>query len=280
MRLTISNYSFEALPLEGTLAVAKAMGFKAVDVSGFANRGRASYEPDEVGAHPQKFADHLNGLLDKYELEAAVFFPQFASNFESRAINHPDAAVREKNLATFRGIVQFCQLTGMQGVTVLPGYDFPQKPLQENLDLSAEMMRRYADIAGEAGVVLTFEPHVGSVTLTPELARWLADNAPGAYIALDYSHFLVQYIPVERIHMLIPYARHFHVRQARPGKLQTRFSEGTLDFVDLAQRLKAAGYDGDMTIEYVHGEWYDMTRIDTLAETMATKEVLERYVPV
>jgi sugar phosphate isomerase/epimerase len=280
MRLTASTYSFEAIPLEGTLAICKAMGFKAVDIAGFHQRGRASYEPDDVGAQPQKYADHLKRLLDTYELVAMDFFPQFATNFAIRSLNDPDPAVRQQNTTSFRGIVQFCKLVGMHTVTILPGVDHPQKPLQENLDLAAEMLRVYAAIAGEHGIKLCFEPHMGSVALTPELARWLVERAPGAHVTLDYSHFLLQYIPMERIHTLIPVTGHFHIRQAKPGALQTRYSEGTVDFVDVARRLQAVGYNGAMSIEYVCADWYGANQIDTLTETAATKDALQDTIPV
>src|SRR5882672_3305278 len=110
MRLTVSTHSFEALTLEGTLAVAKSMGFKGVDIAGFHNRGRCSYEPDEVGANPQKFADDLKRLLGKYELDAVDFFPQFGVAHAERALNHPDAAERKKNFESIRGIARFCKL--------------------------------------------------------------------------------------------------------------------------------------------------------------------------
>jgi sugar phosphate isomerase/epimerase len=280
MRLSASNYSFEVLPLEGTLAVVKHIGVKVVDISGFHNRGAASYEPDEVGAHPQKFADHLNPLLNKYELEANDFFPQFATDFASRSVNHPDTAIVQKNIESFKGIVQFCKLTGMETITVLPGVDHPERSREQNLDASAACLKQYVEIAGEQGITVCFEPHMGSLTNTPELALALVERVPGLKVALDYSHFLVQYIPEERVHALIPHTGHFHIRQAKPGKLQTRFSEGTLDFVALAKRLEAAGYQGCMSLEYVHGEWYDMVRQDTLAETIATKKALEAYVQV
>ncbi len=35
MRLTMSTHAFEALPLEGTLALSKVLGFKGVDIAGF-----------------------------------------------------------------------------------------------------------------------------------------------------------------------------------------------------------------------------------------------------
>lgn len=280
MRLTVSSYSFEAIPLEGTLAAAHAMGFKGVDIGGFHNRGRASYEPDEVGQNPQKHADHLKALLDKYELIAVDFFAQFGSSPSERSLNDPDAAVRRQDLESFKGIARFCKLVNIPGVTVLPGVDHPGRSLEQNLDASGEMLGEFVKVAHDEGILVSYEPHMGSVADTPELALALCARAPGVKVTLDYSHFLLQYIPVERVHALIPHAGHFHIRQARPGKLQTRFSEGTLDFVDIARRLKVAGYQGCMSIEYVCADWYDLNQVDTLNETMVTKAALEPFVGV
>ncbi len=278
MRLTVSSYSFEAIPLEGALAVAKAMGFTGVDIGGFHNRGRASYEPDEVAADPQKFADNLKMLLDQYGLEAVDFFPQFGATPDHRSINDPDVNVRRRDEDVFAGIAQFCKLAGIPGITVLPGVDHPERSLEQNLELSADMLQRFVAIAAEAGLHLNFEPHMGSVCPTPELALNLIERVPGLLVTLDYSHFLLQYIPLERIHKLIPHTGHFHIRQARPGKLQTRFVEGTLDFVDIAHRLRQTGYSGCLSLEYVCADWYDINNVDTLTETMVTKAALEPYI--
>jgi sugar phosphate isomerase/epimerase len=280
MRLTVSSYSFEAIPLDGALAVAKSMGFKGVDIGGFHNRGRASYEPDEVAAKPQKFADALRKLLERYELDAVDFFPQFGSSPNERSLNDPDAAVRKQNVKSFKGIVKFCQLANIPGITILPGVDHLGRTKAQDMALSAKMLKQFAEIAGESGVGVQFEPHMGSVCGTPEWALELVEQAPGMKITLDYSHFLLQYIPLERAHMLIPHTGHFHVRQSRPGRLQTRFAEGTLDFVDIAKRLKAAGYKGCMSVEYVCADWYDINNVDTLFETMATKAALEKHIKV
>jgi len=121
MDLSVCAYSFEALPLEGALGVCQSMGFKGVAVSGFANRGRSSYDPDEVGANPQKAADHLSALLHKYGLHAVDFFVQFSSSFYGRSMNEPDPAIRKKNVELFKGIVRFCQLVKIPVVTLLPG---------------------------------------------------------------------------------------------------------------------------------------------------------------
>ncbi len=280
MRLTVSNYTFEAIPLEGTFAICHSMGFKGVVVSAFKERGNGGYDPDEVAAHPQKYADHLSALLDKYELECVDFFPQFSPNFYDRALNHPDSAVRDSTIKGFRGIVQFCKLAGIHGVTMLPGAQFMDRTQEQNLDLSGQMLQQCAEIAGENGVELYFEPHAESVCDKPELALSIIERAPAAKFALDYSHFLVQNIAMERIHPLLPHAGTFHIRQARRGKIQARYKDGIIDFVDIIQRLKAVGYYGCLTIEYICADWYGGNEMDTLSETMITKAALERYVDV
>jgi sugar phosphate isomerase/epimerase len=280
MRLSVSSYSFEAIPLEGTLAVCKSMGFKAVDIAGFHHRGRASLEPDEVAANPQKFADDLKALLDRYELEAMDFFPQFATSFGERSINDPNPAVRKQDVEAFRGIARFCKLVGMHTVTVLPGADHLSQSQQQNLDLAGETLRQYVQIAGENGITLCFEPHVGSVAPTPELALSLLERAPGAKFTLDCSHYLLQYISMERIYAMIPYTGNVHIRQARPGKLQTRFADGSIDFVDLAKRLGAAGYDGCLSLEYICADWYELNQLDTLYETTVTMQALAPHIPL
>lgn len=86
MRLTVSSYSFEAIPLEGAIAIVRAMGFKVTDIGGFHSRGRASLEPDAVGENPQHYADYLKKLLDRYELHTFDYFVQFGSSPDERAI--------------------------------------------------------------------------------------------------------------------------------------------------------------------------------------------------
>src|SRR5262249_54178950 len=154
---------------------------------------RASYDPDAVGADPERFANDLKRLLDKYELTATTFFAQFGTSFEDRSTNHPDAALREQNAASIRGIARFCKLAGIPGITVLPGVDHPARTQEEDLDIAGEELKLWTQIAGDEGMILCFEPHVGSVSCTPELALSLIERSPRTKIALDYSHFVLQY---------------------------------------------------------------------------------------
>jgi sugar phosphate isomerase/epimerase len=276
MRLTVSSYSFEAIPLDGTLAVAHAMGFKGVDIAGFHKRGRASLEPDEVGANPEKFADDLKRMLDKYELEAVEYFPQFATTFEERALTLDRSAI-EQNFKSMEGIARFCQLVGFRGITVLPGVDQADRALDQNLEVSAKNLSRYAEICGNHGIALGFEAHMGSVADTPERALQILERAPNVNVTLDCSHFVLQYISMERIYKLIPRTGQVHIRPARPGTLQTRYSENAIDFVELINRLKAVDYQGSFSVEFVYADWFGINNVDTLTETMLVKEALEPY---
>lgn len=278
MHLTASAYSFEVLPLEACLSIVKHMGFSHVDLSGFHARGRASVEPDAIVADTQGEADKMKALLDKYELIVSDFFPQFGLSFDEHSLNNPNPAIREKNYVYIRACAHFSQLIGSPGMTILPGVDHTVRPLAENLSVSIEYLRRAVEIAGAYGVEIRFEPHMGAVADTPELALQLVEAVPGLKVTLDVSHFTLQYIPVERVYALVPHTGHVHIRQARPGKLQVAYDEGSIDFPDLIARLKAVGYRGGLTVEYVCADWFEVNRNDTLYESAVALERLTPYV--
>lgn len=281
MRLTVSGHSFEALPLEGVMAVAKHLGFKGVDISGFHARGRCSIEPEDILQNPQVQADRVLALSEKYELDIVDFFPQFGASPDKHSLNDPDPSIRHKNAELIKACAEFCQLVGIPGMTILPGVDHTQRSLADNLEVSGQELQKATAICREYGIKLRFEPHVGSVTSTPERVVELIDRyAPMAKVTTDYSHFVLQYIPEERIHALLPYTDHVHIRPARPGKLQVRHEENTIDWVEIINRLKALGYASTLSVEYVCNPWYDLNRLDTLQETWVTKTALEPYIGV
>jgi len=295
MRLSVANFSFEVLPLEATLMVSRSLGYSSVDIAGFYQRGKCSFEPQDVAANPQKQADILNPLLQKYDLSALLqkydlsvtdFFPQFGVAPSLHSLNDPDPEVREENMRYVRGAAAFCKLIGSPGMTILPGVDHISRTLADNLAVSTEYLRRAVDIAGEYGIEVRFEPHMGSVTDTPELALGIVNAVPGLKVTLDLAHFVLQYISVERAYALVPYTGHVHVRQAKPGKLQIAHDEGTLNFPELISRLKAVGYIGALTVEYVGAltveyvcaDWFEVNRNDTLHESAVAFERLRPYV--
>jgi sugar phosphate isomerase/epimerase len=278
MQLAVTNHSFEVLPLEGTLHVAHALGFRAVDVAGFHARGRCSFEPAEVAADPRKQADVIRPLLERYDLRVTDFFAQFGAAPPLHSLNDPDGAVRERNLELIEGAARFATLIGSPGVTILPGVDHSNRRDPAELSRSKEYLSRALEIAQAQGVELRFEPHMGSIADTPELALELVEAVPGLKVTLDVAHFTLQYIPTERVLPLLPHTGHVHVRQAAPGTLQTAWDEGTVDFADLTRRLKGAGYGGALSVEYVCADWFGVNRNDTLFETSQARDALSPLV--
>ncbi len=278
MQLAVTSHSFEVLSLEPILMIARSLGFTRVDIAGFHSRGRCSFEPADVAADPEGQAEYLLPLLEKYGLGVADFFPQFGAAPPEHAVNDPDPAVRERNLALIEGAAAFTARIGAPGFTVLPGVDHTARRDPQEFALSVEYLKRARDIAVRHGLQLRFEPHMGSITDTPELALDLVEAVPGLSVTLDVAHFTLQYIPTERVFPLLPHTGHVHVRQAVPGKLQVAWDEGRIDFVDLAQRLTAAGYNGTMSVEYVCADWFGVNRNDTLFETTQARDALVPYV--
>jgi sugar phosphate isomerase/epimerase len=275
MRLAVSGHSFEVLPLDGVLAIAKSLDFKAIDISGFHNRGNIGFEPEDIAADVQGQADILNRGLDTYELDCIDFFPQFGASPDQHSLNDPDPAVRARTLELIRACAEFCKLTNTPGMTILPGVDHLGHTLSDNLKRSGEGIKQAVDIAAEYDVELRFEPHMSSVTDTPELAIELIETyAPGAKVTLDYSHFFLQYIPEDRVHQLIPYTGHVHVRSTKFGQLQSRHAENEVNWAEVVRRLKAVNYANALSIEYVRMDWFGCNNVDTLYETVATKEDL------
>jgi sugar phosphate isomerase/epimerase len=254
--------------------ICKALGYDAVDVGAFLDRGHCSFEPEALLADPQGNADRLNRLLDRYQLTVTDVFPQWGAAPSLHSFNDPDPSVRARCIDLVHGAARFTKLVGSPGMTVLPGVDHTSRPLAENLEISGAALKRAVEIAGEEGIELRFEPHMSSVSDTPELALQLIEMAPGLKVTLDYTHFVLQYIALERIHALIPFTGHVHVRQAGWGQLQSSFHNGVIDFANVVERLKSVGYSGTLTSEYVCSDWYGINQNDVVFESVAVRDAL------
>jgi sugar phosphate isomerase/epimerase len=269
LRLSCADSTFPKLSHEGSLTVIKDLGFTAVDVCSFT--GYEHTPPDSILADPERAADTVKARLDRLELEVADVFLIVGGSFEELAVNHPDPAVRATALEYFEHGVIFARRLGAPGLTILPGTTFDES----SLELAASELNRRAEIAGEAGLHLAFEPHLGSLAETPAQALELIERTPDVGFALDYSHFVYQGIPVEDVHPLLARTRHFHARQAAPGVIQARTHEGVIDFAQIRDTLLGMGYEGYFAVEYQWEDgWLDFSRVDCIAETADTRAVL------
>jgi sugar phosphate isomerase/epimerase len=237
--------------------------------------GLRAHRPGECPRGSAGRRGDVRARLEHAGLEVAdVFLILGLEGFEELAINHPDPAVRSEALAYFVATVAFARLLGAPGVSVLPGMEFDGVEPDAGLRLAADELQRRAELAGEAGLALSFEPHYQSIVERPEDVQRLLELAPDAALALDYSHFVFQGVAQADVDALIPHARHVHLRQAAPGAMQLPTHAGVIDFACLVEQLDAAGYDGYLTLEYQCEEWLDCNRVDCISETAALRDVL------
>lgn len=269
-RLSCCDCAFPRLSHAVALAVAKDLGFDAVDICVFAGESHTSLV--DVIDDPSGAADAVRRRLDGPGLVVADVFAILSDSAEMLAVNHPDAGMREDSLRQFRQIAAFAALLEAPGITVLPGVPFPELSDEEALELAAEPLQRRAEIAGAAGMGLSFEPHLGSIVPTPGRTLDLLSRAPDVGVTLDLSHFLYQGIPQEEAHHLVPRTRHVHLRPAGPDDMQARTGEGTVDFEALIQRLAEVDYGGYLAFEFIWMEWLGCTDVDCVSETAALRE--------
>ena len=134
----------------------------------------------------------------------------------------------------------------------MPGVVNPGQSRTDALKNSIESLKALNDITSKKNVQLLIEPHVHSYLESPEITLELLSSVPGLKLALDYAHYVSMGWTQDSIDILAEHAGHVHLRQAKSGFLQTKLEEGTLNFPAMFGKLKEAGYNKYVSIEYVH----------------------------
>lgn len=275
MELTCTSFSFPLLPFEKSVKQIALLDIPNVDLG--AHGDGTHLQPDRIEADPVGQADAVRRAVDAAGLGVADLFPTFGRGFRDRAVNSPDPEVRRANRKRFDAFVAFCRRVGCPGITLLPGVVWEELGPERSFELSCQALTELVEVGRSAGLRVSIEPHLESVVEQPELALELVKAVPGLQFTLDYSHFISAGIPAERVHPLLPYAGHFHARQAAPGKLQAPHEEGVIDFADIVRRMKEVGYQGRICVEYTWQTWRGCNRLDVLAESVILRDRLRSY---
>jgi sugar phosphate isomerase/epimerase len=81
-------------------------------------------------------------------------------------------------------------------------------------------------------------------------------------------------MPDEQVYPLLEHTSHFHVRGCREGQVQTRFVDNAIDFDAIIPRLHDVGYDGWLTVEYVHDDRPGCSECDNIQEVVLFRDYL------
>jgi sugar phosphate isomerase/epimerase len=270
--LAAIDASWPGMRHEFVLDLLAELRFAAVDIAIWS--GYTPLSPDEVCKDVAVWAGRVRERLDSRNLEVSDVFPVVSMELIPASINHPDPVQREEADAFFRDMLEFAVRLGAGHMTVLPGVLHDGQPYGEALRSSAEALKWRLEEAEHRGVVLSIEGHVGSHVDTPEKILELLELVPGLTLTLDFGHFAVQGMPDERVYPLMAHASHFHVRGCREGFVQTRFDENAIDFAAIVDRFADQGYEGWLSVEYVHDARPGCLECDNIQETVAFRDFL------
>jgi sugar phosphate isomerase/epimerase len=269
MELSVTAWSFPQLNLVEVGAVAAAIGMPAIDIGYFY---RSALDRQRLLREPEAYAETIAASLPA---KIANLYHLFGNDPVDRNLASP--AGRDENLRDFRQALKFCKAAGVPTIFILPGVLNGAQSRRQALDETVESLKPLVAAAVEAGITLCVEPHVHSYLETPALAAEMCERAPGVKLALDYAHFAVSGYRQEEIDTLAPHAGHVHLRQARPGALQAKLEEGTLNFPAMFATLRDAGFSGYLSCEYVNQAYFDTVHDDVLSETVKMRDLFRAW---
>lgn len=269
MKLGVTSWSFPQLSLEEAGGLARVLGMDGLDIGYFY---RSALDKPRLLEAPDAYGDEIRGRLP---VAVANLYHLFGNGVAER--NLADPAHRAANLADFRQVVKFCAAVGAPSVFILPGVLNRAQSRRQALDETVESLKPLLEVASGSGVTVCVEPHVHSYLESPALAAEMCERATGVRLALDYAHFVVAGWRQDEIDALAPHAGHVHLRQARPGALQAKLDEGTINFPAMLATLRDAGYGGWLACEYVHQGYFDTLYEDVLTETVKMRDLFRAW---
>ncbi|MFA3920655.1 sugar phosphate isomerase/epimerase family protein [Ruegeria hyattellae] len=268
MKLSVASWSFPHLTLPEAAAVATAIGFGAIDLGYFfapsLDKGRLLNKPEKYGTE----------LAASLPLPIANLFHLFGEDLMDRNLA---GSANPQNLNDLKSAVAFAKAAGVPSVFILPGMINPGQSRGEATKASVEALKPMVAAGAKAGVKVLIEPHTGSILNSPTRTRELVEAVPGLKIVLDPSHFVAMGFRQEEIDPLADITGHVHLRQARPGLIQTKMEEGVVDFPGFFGALSEAGYDGWLTSEYEHEAGTLSQYDDVLSESVKMRDCLRSW---
>lgn len=268
MKLCTSSWSFAYCSLSEAIAITKALGFNACDLGYFHG---PSLSKTEVLENTDAYAEYVKRL----EIKVPTFYHLFGSDLYDRNLAEP--VNLEPNIKDFKKVIRFCQKADIPVVFIIPGMMNPGQTPQEAFAASARALKEMFRLAKDGGIVLSIEPHVHSFLESPALTLKLLHEVEGLKLTLDYSHFVCMGYRQEEIDPLVPHAAHIHLRQAKPGALQTEMNKGTINMGTLLGVLKSNQYKGYIALEAVHQDYMDTLYEDVLSEIIKMRDFCRRY---
>ena len=255
MRIACSSLTFSRQSLEESFRRLAALEFQYVDVG---------IQENWAHINPSGIERDLAGVKERLDRACQWYgLTPIASNV---GLGTEDRSLQERRL---EAVCELLATYGIESVTI--------QSSNSRTPFASEISRLCVlrDIAQNEGLSLSIETHMECLTENAEIAVELAKQAKVG-LTVDPTHYVVGPWKSRDFDFVYQYAAHVHLRDtgATMEQAQTPVGRGAMDFPQIVSRLKEAGYEGDITIEYI-----DITPdIDTGEEARKLKAILEKLV--
>ncbi len=268
MKLCLSSWSFPHLTLEESAGLAGVLGISGIDVGLFY---ASALDKARVLSDPQGYGEQVRASLP---VAVSHYYHLFGDGLTGRNLALPSDP---DTLKDAKAALAFAKAAGAPTIFVLPGMINPGQGRAAAFEQSVENLRPLVAAGQDAGIGLTIEPHVHGLLESVDMTHEIVNRVPGLKITLDPAHYVAMGFRQEEIETLCPHAAHVHLRQAKPGALQTKLEDGTINFPGLFGALRDTGYDGWMSIEYVHQAYMNTLFDDVLSETVKMRDCFRTW---
>jgi sugar phosphate isomerase/epimerase len=267
MYLSLASWSFPSLTLQEAAGLSKVLGIGALDVS---TKGRPGLDKAEILGDPLAAAERVRAL----GVKVPNYYHHFGAHLADRNLALPGTI--GQNARDLERALIFADAAQIPTLFFVPGIVNPGQSRRQALDVTVESLKALREVSEDFKAEISVEPIVRSFAETPAIVTELVERT-GIRLTLDYSHFACLGYTQEQVDPLCARAAHVHLRQARMGDLQARFTKGTINFPALFATLRDAGYGGALTIEYVHQDFMDANFDDVITETVAMRDCFNEW---
>ncbi len=242
MKIGYWTYGDEQTPLEESLPRLAALGYQGIELC-----TQPGYATPLTTLDARRLGE-IKRLLAAHGLEAAAVDAHWG-------LVAADPAAWAERRATFARSIEVAVELGAPIVELSAGGVPAGWERERAWEAAVGAAREIASLAGERGVTLALEGHVGAIVERPEeaLALMEAVDTPAFRLNLDLVHpFVLGYDLPTIVELLGAHAVFAHVSDASGRYPQHEFStpgEGDVDWPAYVRLLQNVGYDGYLMVQ-------------------------------
>lgn len=261
MHVGISTYSLVTGLKENRLSVVDAIDW-------IADQGVEHVEIVPIGFQLLKNAELVDKVVDCVT-KRNIYVSNYAVHADFAVQDHSKI---ETEIQRLQAEVEIAKRLGSNQIRFdaawLPPEQSSIMEFEKRLPIMAEAIRKVVVFAEQCGVLATVENHGFFVQHSDRVLRLLsAVNHPNYRVTLDVGNFLcVDEDPMSAVQKLLPHASMIHIkdfyrRKNNPGEgfFQTAggnylrgaiVGHGDIDLKPILHRIKSAGFDGNLSVEF------------------------------